>query len=177
MCSPSVSSVHTIFQVRILEWVAMPFSGGSSQPRVGTHVSYVPCIGRHILFSIHGSRQSLICFCIELKFNYMIYTWCLAPFTQHDAFKAHLCCSMYKKKSMHLYFWVVFHCMDTAHFVYPFTCWWTFGVFPALLAVVNKGTSYKYLFTGICENMCLLLLGKYLGEEYLGHMIGRGLPV
>ena len=46
-----------------------------------------------------------------------------------------------------------------------------------LLAVVNKGVSYKYLFTCICENMFLLLLGKYLGEEYLGHMIGRGLHV
>lgn len=45
------------------------------------------------------------------------------------------------------------------------------------LAVVNKGASYKYLFTCICENMFLLLLGKYLGEEYLGHVIGRGLHV
>ena len=27
------SSVHGILQARILEWVAIPFSGGSSQPR------------------------------------------------------------------------------------------------------------------------------------------------
>jgi len=27
------SSVHEIFQARILEWVAIPFSRGSSQPR------------------------------------------------------------------------------------------------------------------------------------------------
>ena len=32
-CSPPGSSVHGIFQARILEWVAMPFSRGSSQPR------------------------------------------------------------------------------------------------------------------------------------------------
>ena len=32
-CSPPDSSVHGIFQARILEWVAMPFSRGSSQPR------------------------------------------------------------------------------------------------------------------------------------------------
>ena len=37
-CSPSGSSVHGILQVRILEWVAMPFSRGSSQPRSGTWV-------------------------------------------------------------------------------------------------------------------------------------------
>ena len=32
--------VHGIFQVRILEWVAVPFSRGSSQPRDGTQVSH-----------------------------------------------------------------------------------------------------------------------------------------
>ena len=33
VCSPTGSSVHGISQARILEWVAMPFSRGSSQPR------------------------------------------------------------------------------------------------------------------------------------------------
>jgi len=32
-CSPLGSSVHGIFQERILEWVAISFSRGSSQPR------------------------------------------------------------------------------------------------------------------------------------------------
>ena len=32
-CSPPGFSVHGILQARILEWVAMPFSRGSSQPR------------------------------------------------------------------------------------------------------------------------------------------------
>ena len=31
--SPPGSSVHGILQARILEWVAIPFSRGSSQPR------------------------------------------------------------------------------------------------------------------------------------------------
>ena len=44
------SSVHGIFQVRILEWVAMPSSRGSSQPRDGTHISYISCISRRVLF-------------------------------------------------------------------------------------------------------------------------------
>ena len=38
-CSPSDSSVRGIFQVRMLEWVAISFSGGSSQPRDLTCVS------------------------------------------------------------------------------------------------------------------------------------------
>ena len=31
--SPSKFSVHRVFQAGILEWVAIPFSRGSSQPR------------------------------------------------------------------------------------------------------------------------------------------------
>ena len=31
--SPPGSSVHEILQARMLEWVAIPFSRGSSQPR------------------------------------------------------------------------------------------------------------------------------------------------
>ena len=33
--------VHGILQARILEWVAFPFSKGSSQPRDGTQVSHI----------------------------------------------------------------------------------------------------------------------------------------
>ena len=39
-CSPPGSTVHEIFQARILEWVAISFSRGSSQRRVRTQVSY-----------------------------------------------------------------------------------------------------------------------------------------
>ena len=45
-CSLPGSSVHGILQSRILEWIAMPSSRGSSQPRDWTHVSKVSCIGR-----------------------------------------------------------------------------------------------------------------------------------
>ena len=40
-CSPPGSSVHGILQARILEWVAMPSSRGSSQLRDQTWISYV----------------------------------------------------------------------------------------------------------------------------------------
>ena len=41
------SSVHGILQARILEWVAMPSSKGSSRPRDQTCIS---CIGRQIVY-------------------------------------------------------------------------------------------------------------------------------
>ena len=43
-CSPPGSSIHRIFQARILEWVAISFSRGPFQPRDQTQVSYVSCI-------------------------------------------------------------------------------------------------------------------------------------
>ena len=39
--SPPGSSVHAILQARILEWVAVPFSRGSSQSRDQTQVSHI----------------------------------------------------------------------------------------------------------------------------------------
>ena len=48
-CSPPGSSVPAILQARILEWVAMPSSKGSSQPRDGTHIS---CLGRWVLYHL-----------------------------------------------------------------------------------------------------------------------------
>ena len=49
-CNPPASSVHGIFQARIPEWVVMPSSRGSSQPRDLTHISYVSCSGRQVLY-------------------------------------------------------------------------------------------------------------------------------
>ena len=46
-CSPLGSSVHGISQARILEWVAISFSRGSSRLRDQTCVS---CVGRRILY-------------------------------------------------------------------------------------------------------------------------------
>ena len=44
------SSVQRILQARILEWVFMPSSRGSFRLRDLTHVSYVSCIGRQVLY-------------------------------------------------------------------------------------------------------------------------------
>ena len=50
-CSPPRSSLSMeIFQTRILECVAMASSRRSSQPRDWTHVSYVSCTGRKVLY-------------------------------------------------------------------------------------------------------------------------------
>ena len=63
LCDPTDYTVHGILQARILEWVAFPFSRGSSQPRNQTQVSrtaggfftswatreaHIGCIGQRI---------------------------------------------------------------------------------------------------------------------------------
>ena len=49
-CSLPGSSVHGILQERIMEWVAMPSSRGSSPPKDRTHISYISCNGRRVLY-------------------------------------------------------------------------------------------------------------------------------
>ena len=41
LCNPMDYPVHGILQARILEWVAFPFSRGSSQPRDQTQVFHI----------------------------------------------------------------------------------------------------------------------------------------
>ena len=41
-----------IFQARKLQWVAMPSSRGSFQLKDWTHISYVSCIGRWVLYQL-----------------------------------------------------------------------------------------------------------------------------
>ena len=49
-CSPPGSSVQGNLQARTLEWVARPYSRGSSLPRDWTWVSHVSYIGRQVLY-------------------------------------------------------------------------------------------------------------------------------
>ena len=41
LCDSMDYTVHGILQARILEWVAFPFSRGSSQPRDQTQISHI----------------------------------------------------------------------------------------------------------------------------------------
>ena len=55
-CSLPGSSVHGILQARVLEWVAISFSKGSSQPRDRTQVSHIA--GR--CCTIWATREALL---------------------------------------------------------------------------------------------------------------------
>ena len=57
------SAVRGIFQARILEWVAIPFSRGSPQPRDWTQISYIA----GIFFTIWGLRKTAFPSPTEMK--------------------------------------------------------------------------------------------------------------
>ena len=67
LCTTPRPVAHQAPQARILEWAAMPM--GSSWPRDRTHVSYVFCIGKRVLYhSCHlreGDGNPLQCSCLE----------------------------------------------------------------------------------------------------------------
>ena len=49
-CIPPGCPVQRVFQVRVLEWVAISYSKWSSHPRDGSHISCVSCFARQILY-------------------------------------------------------------------------------------------------------------------------------
>ena len=49
-CSPPASSVFGILQGTVLEWVVMPSSRGSSWSWDRTHISYISCTGRWVIY-------------------------------------------------------------------------------------------------------------------------------
>ena len=77
-CSLPGSSVHGIFQARILERVAMPFSRGSSLPRDRPWVS---CIAVRF-FTIWATREAqvkmCVCVCVCV-FSYLVASEFLRP--------------------------------------------------------------------------------------------------
>ena len=69
-CSPPGSSVHGIFLQRMLEWVAFPFSRGSSWPRDWTQVSQIA--GK--FFTIWAIRKSIYTY-IYIYVHIYIYVY------------------------------------------------------------------------------------------------------
>ena len=84
-CSPPSSPVHGILQARILEWVAIPFSRGSSQLRDWSQGVYIyisspswvsfltppSCSSRR---SSQSTRLGALCYIATS--HYLFYTWC-----------------------------------------------------------------------------------------------------
>ena len=71
-CNPPGSSVHGILQARTLEWVAMPSSRGSSQPKNWTQISHIA----GGFFTIWATREALVSMYIILSLYVCLYISC-----------------------------------------------------------------------------------------------------
>ena len=71
-CSLPGSFVHGIFQAIVLEWIAISFSRGSSQPRAWTWVS---CIVDRC-FTVWATREVLWMWELDYKENWVLKNWC-----------------------------------------------------------------------------------------------------
>ena len=70
-CSPPSSSACRIFQARMLEWVAISYSRGSSRPRDWTHISCISCFGRWILYHcVTWEAQEVAGWMIKTKYYF-----------------------------------------------------------------------------------------------------------
>ena len=85
-CRLPGSSVHGIFQARILEWVAFSFSRGTSLTKDQTHVSCVPCVGRFFTtlppgklfaymytYNTHAHNHMYLYMCILIHFKELVH--------------------------------------------------------------------------------------------------------
>ena len=92
-CRPPGSFIQGILQVRILGWVAISFSRGSSWPRDWTHIS---CIGRQILYhwatcrSLANSSMTFILSLLSCEMERCLTSmslerWCLFMAAKHLA--------------------------------------------------------------------------------------------
>ena len=84
-CSLPGFSIHGILQSRILEWVTISFSRGSSWPRGQTRVSHIG--GR--CFNLWAIREALVVTCnlqvTDKKIHIFLQEWCfgITPLTFH----------------------------------------------------------------------------------------------
>ena len=59
-CSPPGSFVHEILQARILKWIVISFSKGSSHPRDWACISFISCTGRRNLTTVPPGKPEVM---------------------------------------------------------------------------------------------------------------------
>lgn len=62
---------------------------------------------------------------------------------------------------------IIFHCMNISPFVYPFTCWWLFGLFH-FLAIVNSAAMdmwvHIFVWVPVFSSLGYISRGRIVGS-------------
>ena len=91
--SPPGSSVHEIFHARILEWILISSSRGSSQPRDWTRMS---CFGRQILYHLSHLGS-----CLSIIVSMSLFQSVSSPALAGERFYRGLNLSKFSRKKLH----------------------------------------------------------------------------
>ena len=146
-CSPPGFSVHGIFQARILEWVAVFFSRGSSQPRDRTQVSCIA--GKHFnALSHQGSpllvhSNSLLFWKMEGVLHNSTYWIFCAPFDKFFSFLT-LACILFLSRSV----WLD-HSVIRVWLCHPMDCDPPGSSVHGIFQFKNTGVGCHFLLQGI----------------------------
>ena len=125
-CSPPSSSVHGISQARILEWVAISFSRGSSWPKSQTHISCIA--GRFFTAELQGKPKYIYSNTVNYMYIYQHYQ--LNTYTATLSFPEFFeitGCDMISSMHdfMHFFFlfgWIYLHVEPPSGFIFCLTC-------------------------------------------------------
>ena len=102
-CSLPGSSVHGIFQAKVLEWVAISFSRGSSLPRGRTQVSHI--VGR--CFTVWATREVLVCRAHNLLSRAVLEGSFMLPVLPfNDFFFSEICKTIFFKFAFRVILWL-----------------------------------------------------------------------
>ena len=95
-CSLSGSSVHGIFQTRILEWVAISSSRGSFPPRDGTRISCFSCIAGKF-FTTEPHQGSPAMYIYIYTHSYVCYLPTFLPTYYTGSTTIFICIKLYRR--------------------------------------------------------------------------------
>ena len=62
--------------------------------------------------------------------------------------------------TLFLFDWIILHCIDTLHYIYPLIKWWTSGLFPFF--GYSEKCFHKHLWTSFYADLLSFLLGIHL---------------
>ena len=126
-CSPPGSSVHGILQARILEWVAIAFSKGSSWPRDQTRS---PALQMDPLLLSHQRKSRVSFKCTNLFFYFCIPYSMLTPKILVSILNIHLITSIFPTPTLSLLgttiLFSVSMCLFWFGLAYSFILFWLF---------------------------------------------------
>ena len=144
------SSVHGIFQAKVLEWVALSFRK-SSWPRDQTHVSCISCIscmGRLVLYQLnhYGSPyalyMSILFLCVHICYAYCVHMLCLLCLCTYLCLYVFMLC-------MSVYYSCVYACYACVFICVFHVCLYVFicVVYVCVLYMYTCVYVYIYVYT------------------------------